>query len=139
MFVFNILLFLTMVIGIPSPSHIILVMALSWSNGSIHPACKRCLTKKYFILPLARLFNFFLTGVWLSDAHNGFRVLSARAARQVTIEEDRMAHGTEILDKIVRLGLKFKEMPVTVHYHRYGQGVAGGLTIFKDLLLKRFS
>lgn len=95
-------------------------------------------SKSRFILPLGRLVNFLVAGRWLSDAHNGFRAFSAKAARLVTIEQDRMAHGTEIVDKIIRHRLTFKEVPVTVRYHRYGQGWLGGITIVKDLILGKY-
>lgn len=94
-------------------------------------------SKKWLILPLARFLNFLITSRWLSDAHNGFRAFSADACRLVTIEQDRMAHGTEIVEKIARHNLRCREVPVTVQYHRYGQGLIGGLAILKDLIIQK--
>ena len=94
-------------------------------------------SKKYFILPLARVVNFLFTGLWLSDAHNGLRALSRRAAESIKIEQDRMAHNSEIIAQVKKNNLKFIEMPVTVKYHRYGQGFFGGLKIIKDLILQK--
>lgn len=91
-------------------------------------------SKQWLILPMARLVNFLFTGLWLSDAHNGFRALSANAARRIVINQDRMAHNSEIVRQIRTLGLKFKEMPMTVRYHCYGQGLGDGLKIIKELL-----
>lgn len=93
--------------------------------------------KKYFILPLARVVNFLFTGLWLSDAHNGLRALSRHAAKSITIEQDRMAHNSEIIAQLKKNNLKFVEMPVMVKYHRYGQGLAGGIKIIKDLILQK--
>jgi len=88
--------------------------------------------KKYFLLPLARFVNRLLTGVRLTDAHNGFRVLSRRALEKIKITQDGMAHNSEIVEKLKRAGLAFAEFPVEVTYSEYGQGAAGGLKILRD-------
>ncbi len=95
-------------------------------------------SKKYFILPIARVVNFLFTGLWLSDAHNGFRVLSRRAAKTMPIKQDRMAHASEILAQIKNKKISFKEMPVTVYYDHYGQKFGGGLKIIRDLIIQNF-
>lgn len=94
-------------------------------------------TKKHLILPLARLVNYFFTGLKLTDAHNGFRALSRKAAEVIEINQDRMAHNSEIVRQIQEKKLRFQEVAVTVSYNRYGQGVGGGLKIVKDLLLDK--
>ena len=96
-------------------------------------------TKKYIVLPVARLINRFLTGLKLTDVHNGFRVLSLRALRQVSITHDGMAHNTEIIREIKRQGLTWAEYPVEVIYHEYGQGIGGGFKIIWDLIFKGVS
>jgi len=96
------------------------------------------LSKRFFLLPLARLVNFFFTGLWLTDAHNGFRVLSASAASKINIMHNGMAHNSEIIKEIKRLGFSFKEIGIAVYYKQYGQGVTGGLKIVRDLLIGRF-
>ena len=95
-------------------------------------------TKRYLLLPVARIVNWAFTGVWLTDAHNGFRVFSRSAAEQIVISNDRMAHNTDIVAQIRERGLSFAEMPVAVHYDRYGQGVGGGVKIVADLLVGWF-
>lgn len=94
--------------------------------------------KQYFIIPVARFLNFLMTGIWLSDVHNGFRVFTADAARQVEIIQDGMAHNSEIIGKIKKLKLPFAEFPVKVIYHEYGQGVGGGVRIIFDWLINLF-
>lgn len=91
-------------------------------------------SKKYFVLPIARLINFLLTGVWLTDAHNGFRLMNRRAHDAIEITQDRMAHNSEIVAETRRHKLKFAECPVEVRYNEYGQNALGGLAILKDLL-----
>lgn len=92
------------------------------------------LTKKYLILWPAIIFNWFLTGVKLTDAHNGLRALTREAWQKMNLTQPRMAHNTEILSEIRRNKLRFKEVGVTVLYQEYGQGFSGGLRIVKDLI-----
>jgi len=92
-------------------------------------------TKRYIILPISRIINQIITGIKLTDAHNGFRVLNKGAIKRIIINQDRMAHNTEILKKTKKLGLKYIEVPVEVKYHSYGQGIKGGFEIIKDLIL----
>ncbi|MBI4098869.1 MAG: glycosyltransferase family 2 protein [Candidatus Magasanikbacteria bacterium] len=96
-------------------------------------------TKRYVLFPIARLVNWAFTGVWLTDAHNGFRVLSRRAAEQIVIHHDRMAHNTDIVAQIREREISFAEMPIHVRYNRYGQGLGGGVKIVADLLIGWFT
>ena len=95
-------------------------------------------TKKYFILPLARIINRLFTGVKLTDAHNGFRVFSRSALEKIQITQDKMAHNTEIITQIKKNKLCFAEVPVQVKYLAYGQSWRGGLEIIKDLIVNFF-
>lgn len=93
-------------------------------------------------LRLARIVNGLLTGVWLSDAHNGFRVLSRKALEAIDLQEDRMAHASEILVQIHRAHLRICEIPVHISYTDYsvakGQRLGAALDILMDLLLERW-
>lgn len=93
--------------------------------------------KKYFILPAARVLNYFLTGLRLTDAHCGLRAMNRMAAEKIKIEQDGMAHNTEIVAEIKKNNLRWREVPVTVIYHEFGQGVGGGFKILKELLVKK--
>lgn len=93
--------------------------------------------KKYLIFPAGRLINFFLTGLRLSDVHNGFRVLSRRALEQIRITQDGMAHNSEIIAQIKKKNLPFAEQPVAVYYYEYGQGIGGGFKILRDWILSK--
>ncbi len=94
-------------------------------------------TKKYIILPISRIINQLFTGLKLTDAHNGFRILSRRALGKINIFQDRMAHNSEIVRQIKERGLSFAEHPVRVEYFEYGQGVGGGLKIIREILQER--
>jgi len=95
--------------------------------------------KKFLILPVSRWVNYFFTGVKLTDAHNGFRILNRKAIDCIRITQDGMAHNTEIIRKIKKNNLKFIEVPVEVRYHDFGQGIGGGIKIIRDLLVGKIT
>lgn len=88
----------------------------------------------------ARIFERALTGLRLSDAHNGYRAFSRRALERVAIQENRMAHATEITRRISRERLSVVEVPVSVRYSgetlEKGQRSLGAFTILRDLLYR---
>ncbi len=96
------------------------------------------LAKKFF-LKGATIFTRLTSGLNLSDTHNGFRAFSRSAAEKITIEQNRMAHASEILEKIGRHNLRYVEVPVTVKYFsskvRRGQRLPDYLKILFDLFL----
>ena len=55
-------------------------------------------------------------GIWLTDAHNGFRCFSRKAARKIKITSNRMEHASEIISEIARTGLRYREVPVIIKY-----------------------
>ena len=101
-------------------------------------------TKKYILFPIARLVNYVLLGVKLTDPQSGFRALNRKAMEKIVIEQDGSAHCSEILYKANINKLKIKEVPMTVIYNEYGQSLfhgkgrkKGGIQIIKDLLLAK--
>lgn len=95
--------------------------------------------KNFFILPISRRINNFLTGLKLSDVHNGFRILNRYAAQKIKITQDGMAHNSQIPQLIKEHQLIYKEHPVEVFYQESGQGIAGGIRILYDLLIDKIS
>lgn len=80
-----------------------------------------------------------LTGLPVTDAHNGLRALSRNAALSIKITQNRMAHASEIIAQARRRGLRYAEVPVEVRYTHYsrgkGQRLLGGFRIIYDLIL----
>ncbi len=93
--------------------------------------------KRYAIIPLAKIVNKLTINSPLTDPQNGFRALSRSAAEKITIEHDGMAHCSEIIMKTLANKLKFKEVPVTIIYHSFGQKFSGGIKIIKDLIIAK--
>ena len=92
----------------------------------------------------ARIFERALTGLRLSDAHNGLRAFSRRAVEGVQIHQNRMAHATEITRQIsvarAARALVVVEVPVSVRYTREtlrkGQTSLGAFAILRDLFYR---
>ena len=83
-------------------------------------------------------------GVKLSDAHNGYRVLSRRAAEQIRIDSDRMEHASEIVEEIMKKKIKYKEVPVVIRYSGYSmkKGEAsffGAIKILFKMVIRRIT
>ncbi len=95
--------------------------------------------KKNLIMPLARIFNRLFFGIKTSDPQSGFRVFKAKVASEIEIENNRMAHCTEILAKVHQKKLKMKEVAITVLYSEFGQKFSGSFKIIKDLFFKKIS
>jgi len=97
--------------------------------------------RKRMLLQGARLVNLIFTGLWLSDAHNGFRALNQRALKAIRLQENRMAHASEILGQIRQARLKVVEIPTRISYTEYsvrkGQKLSNSLNILLDLLLRK--
>jgi len=93
------------------------------------------------VLKAAVRFTRMTSGLPLTDAHNGLRLLTAQAAQRIRIYQNRMAHASEIVDQLKGLGLKVAEAPITVVYTEYslakGQKLSNAFGILSDLLLGR--
>jgi glycosyltransferase involved in cell wall biosynthesis len=93
------------------------------------------------VLRLGVLFTRFFSRIRVSDTHNGLRAFSRAAASRLCLNQDRMAHASEVLDRIHQLGLRFVEVPVTVRYFdetlAKGQSSWNAIRIVGQLLLGR--
>lgn len=93
---------------------------------------------KRLLLRLAIRFTRWTSGLPVTDTHNGLRGFTRTAAEKLEIRQNRMAHASEILSTIVRLKLRWREIPGTVRYTPYsigkGQRLSGALVILEHLL-----
>lgn len=94
---------------------------------------------KRLVLRTAVWFTRHSTGLQLTDAHNGLRVLRADAAAGVHLRQDRMAHASEIVLQLGRTKLPWREYPVHVLYTDYskgkGQSLWNSVNILIDLMV----
>ena len=97
--------------------------------------------KRKLLIKMATLFTRIMTGVPVTDAHNGLRAISRNAAKKIAINQNGMAHATEIIFQLRRLKLRYIEKPVEVIYSLYslkkGQKNIGMFKILLDLLIVR--
>ena len=95
------------------------------------------------LLRLAIIFTRFLSGVSLSDAHNGLRTMTRRGAERIHLTFNRMEHASEIIEQIARSGLKYIEVPVTIRYTTAslakGQRASAALGLGIRLLLEKLA
>ena len=68
------------------------------------------------VLAGARWFTRLVSRVAVTDPHNGLRAFSRRAAQNIRIAQDGMAHASEIVEQLPARRLRFCEAPVTVRY-----------------------
>ena len=80
------------------------------------------------------------TGLNLTDAHNGLRLLRRDALQQVELRQDGMAHASEIVSQLACTGLPWAEMPVHIAYTDYskakGQSLLNSVNILVDLVMR---
>lgn len=98
------------------------------------PAIRKLIKK------IALVFTRLATGLKITDAHIGFQAWKVSALNKINLDQDRMAHASQILHEIARHKLKYAEAPVTISYDAYsirnGQSSWGILKILWDLIIK---
>ena len=92
------------------------------------------------LLKCGILFTRLVSGVALTDVHNGLRAFSRRFAEKLNIHINRMAHASEIIDQI-KQNFFYAEVPVRLRYTEYsrnkGQNALGAFKIIADYILER--
>jgi len=82
------------------------------------------------------------TGSRMTDAHNGLRALSRKAASRLEISKSGMAHASEIISQLMQHKMIIREIPVQIHYTEYslakGQSALNFINILVDLVIGRF-
>ena len=98
-------------------------------------------TGRRLLLRAAVVFTVVTTGMNLTDAHNGLRLFTAKAAAAIDLRQNRMAHASEILEQIARAKLNYAELGNTVRYTEYsrakGQKASNSINILIDLFFGR--
>lgn len=97
---------------------------------------------RFLILKLAVIFTRITSRLKVSDTHNGLRVMTAKAASNIYLHQNRMAHASEILSQIRKKGLSFVEFPTDVRYTSYslgkGQKSSNLISIMFELVMGKF-
>ena len=95
---------------------------------------------KKLIKKIALIFTRLTTHLKVTDTHIGFQAWKVSTLAKITLDQDRMAHASQLLAEISRNKLKYAEVPVTIRYDDYslkkGQKLSGVFKILWDLLIK---
>ena len=95
---------------------------------------------KRAVLKMAAFFTRITTGMPLTDAHNGLRVISRDTLSRFSLKQNRMAHASEIVDIFSELKVNWAEYPTHIVYSEYstahGQSLLHSVNILVELLFK---
>lgn len=97
---------------------------------------------KLVLLRIAVLATRLMTGLKLTDTHNGLRAFSRNAAATINLTQNRMSHASQILQRISERRFRYCEVPVVIHYTDYsirkGQRVSNLFNIIWESLMEIF-
>ncbi len=91
------------------------------------------------VLKAARFINYLVSGILLTDANNGLRVMTRSTASKMKITENRSSHNAQVQNFVYEHNLKYAECPVHISYTVYSKkkGVRNisSIRILYDLIL----
>lgn len=92
------------------------------------------------VLRTAAFYTRVSTGMALTDAHNGLRVLSRPLVEKVHLTQNRMAHASELIEQVGHLDVAWSEYPTHIVYTDYsrskGQSLLNSINILVDLFFR---
>jgi len=99
-----------------------------------------------FLRRLGNIFGNFITyliyGLKVSDSQSGFRAFRASALEKMELRGNRFEICTEMIGEIKRLGISYKEVPISVSYTKYslskGQSLKNGIKTLTRILALKF-
>ncbi|MGN6292350.1 MAG: glycosyltransferase family 2 protein [Chitinophagaceae bacterium] len=95
------------------------------------------------VLRSARLVNYFASGILLTDANNGLRVMTRDAALKMRITENRSTHSAQIQNMVRENKISYAECPVNISYTDYSRSkglknIASIRILYEMILFKIF-
>ena len=95
---------------------------------------------KRLVLRTAAVQSRLSTGMALTDAHNGLRAFSPSVARGINLQQNRMAHASELIHQLAEMNPRWVEHPVEIIYTDYskskGQSLLNSVNIVADLFFR---
>ena len=67
-------------------------------------------------------FTWAISGIRLTDSHNGYRMLRIEAVKKIILTMDGMEYASELIEQVRLQELKFYEVPVNIWYDEYTMG-----------------
>lgn len=94
---------------------------------------------KRLVLKTAAFQSKLSTGLDLTDAHNGLRAFNPYVARNIKLTQNRMAHASELVNRLADLKPRYLEHPVEIIYTDYskakGQSLLNAVNILVELFM----
>jgi hypothetical protein len=95
---------------------------------------------KRAVLRAAAFYTRLTTGIALSDAHNGLRVIRRETVATIHLRQNRMAHASELIDQLHDSKARWAEYPTHIVYTDYskakGQSLLNSVNILVELLFR---
>ncbi|MEK6874600.1 MAG: glycosyltransferase family 2 protein [Nanoarchaeota archaeon] len=96
------------------------------------------------LLTGSRIIIFLFYGLWMTDAHNGFRALTRKAAQLIEIRSNRMEHASEIIGEIKQKKLRYLEFPTIIRYtdetiKKGAGGFIGAIRILIKMIIQKIT
>ena len=92
------------------------------------------------ILKTAAVYTRWTSGMALTDAHNGLRAIDRGLLERLRLKQNRMAHASELVDKIGALKVAWAEYPTHIIYTDYskakGQSLLNSVNILFELIFR---
>jgi polyprenyl-phospho-N-acetylgalactosaminyl synthase len=92
------------------------------------------------ILKAAAVYTRWTSGMALTDAHNGLRAIDRGVLERLRLKQNRMAHASELVDKIGALKVRWAEYPTHIIYSDYskakGQSLLNSVNILFELIFR---
>ena len=94
------------------------------------------------ILWWGKVFTSIISWVHLTDSHNGYRLFSIDSIRKIHLTMDGMEYASELIEQVRIHQLKWREVPVNIHYDEYSLGKwqksSNALNIAIRMIWKKF-
>lgn len=74
---------------------------------------------RQLVLQMGAWLTRWLTGLAVTDTHNGLRAMRRDAFTAIDITEPHMAHASQILHQIAQTGLTYTEVPTSIRYPKH--------------------
>ena len=93
---------------------------------------------KRIVLKLIAKITDLVTGVTLSDAHNGLKAYKVSTIKELELQFSSYSYESELITQVAKKKIEYKEMSTDIKYTSYsikkGQKLLNGLLIIEDLL-----
>ena len=98
--------------------------------------------KKYF-LKLSTIFTYIMSGIKLTDSHNGLRIIDIEKNPEFELRSNGMSHASEVIDLVKLLDMKYAEKECTIVYTDYsktkGQSMWNSVHIVIEIFIQRLT